>query len=189
MRGIGYALAGVVIGALIAIQLPVHSSSTGTALAQAMRKGFDGLVQSFTNVVFAQLRIAAINTLLTAVYLLGILPLLGQSLPLAGTLVVATFVASLVPVLGNLVSNTMIVVVSMTQSMAVAGLSLAWLVGIHKLEYFLNAHIIGQRIRAQAWELLIAMLALEALFGLAGLVSAPVIYAQLKQSLHQRGWL
>lgn len=189
VRGFGYALAGVIIGALAALQLPVHSSSTGTPFAKAVRRGFDGLVQSFTNVVFAQLRIAAINTLLTAVYLLGILPLLDRSLPLAGTLVVATFIASLVPVLGNLVSNTMIVVVSLTHSVAVAGLSLAWLVGIHKLEYFLNAHIIGQRIRAQAWELLIAMLALEAMFGLAGLFSAPVIYAQLKQSLHRRGWL
>jgi predicted PurR-regulated permease PerM len=40
---------------------------------------------------------------------------------------------------------------------------------------------------AQAWELLLAMLKLEALFGLAGLVSAPVIYAQLKHMLQERG--
>ena len=122
-------------------------------------------------------------------YLLVVLPLLGSPLPLAGTLVAATFVASLVPVLGNLVSNTMIVVVSLTQSAAIAGLSLAWLVVIHKLEYFLNAHIVGSRIRAQAWELLLAMLVLEALFGLAGLISAPVIYAQAKDALIERGWL
>ena len=57
------------------------------------------------------------------------------------------------------------------------------------LEYFLNAHIIGRRIRAQVWELLIAMLALEALFGLAGLISAPVLYAQMKHTLHEHGWL
>jgi predicted PurR-regulated permease PerM len=101
--------------------------------------------------------------------------------------VAATFVASLLPVVGNLVSNTMIVIVSVTQSVAVAGLSLAWLVLIHKLEYVLNAHIIGSRIRAQAWELLLAMLTLEALFGLAGLVTAPVIYAQLKHMLQERG--
>jgi len=92
-------------------------------------------------------------------------------------------------VVGNLVSNAMIVVVSLTQSVAAAGLSLAWLVAIHKLEYFLNAHIIGNRIRAQAWELLLAMLTLEALFGLAGLVSAPVLYAQLKHALQERGLL
>ncbi|OYY54151.1 MAG: hypothetical protein B7Y54_00130 [Polaromonas sp. 35-63-240] len=179
------------IGALAALQLPVraHQQNTATPLAVALRRGFDGLVDSFTAVVFAQLRIATINTVLTAVYLLGVLPLMGNPLPLAGTLVAATFVASLVPVVGNLVSNTMIVVVSLTQSVTVAGLSLAWLVAIHKLEYFLNAHIIGHRIRAQAWELLIAMLSLEALFGLAGLVSAPVIYAQIKHILNERGWL
>ncbi len=191
VRGLGHALAGVVIGALLALQLPVRPNGVGTTapLAATLRRGFDGLVDSFTAVVFAQLRIAAINTALTAVYLLAVLPLMGTPLPLAGTLVAVTFVASLVPVVGNLVSNTIIVVVSLTQSVAVAGLSLAWLVGIHKLEYFLNAHIVGQRIRARAWELLIAMLTLEAMFGLGGLIGAPVLYAQVKRTLHERGWL
>lgn len=195
VRGVGYALAGVVIGALLALQLPVQAASSGDsadvppALGVAVRRFFDGLVGSFTAVVFAQLRIATVNTVLTAVYLLGLLPLMGTPLPLAGTLVVVTFLASLVPVVGNLVSNTMIVVVSLTHSVGVAALSLAWLVGIHKLEYFLNAHIVGQRIRAQAWELLAAMLAFEALFGLAGLLSAPVIYAQCKRAWHERGWV
>ena len=189
VRGIGYALAGVVIGALAVLQLPVRAPAdlATKPLAAAVRRGFDELVDSFTAVVFAQVRIAAINTLLTGVYLLGVLPLMGTPLPMAGTLVAATFVASLLPVVGNLVSNTMIVIVSLTQSVAIAGLSLVWLVSIHKLEYFLNAHIIGGRIRAQAWELLLAMLTLEALFGLAGLISAPVIYAQLKHELQERG--
>ena len=191
VRGVGYSLAGVVIGALAALQLPVREPIDVAVrpLAAAVRRSFDDLVHSFTAVVFAQVRIASINTLLTAVYLLGLLPLMGTRLPLAGTLVAATFVASLLPVVGNLISNAMIVIVSVTQSVAVAGLSLAWLVVIHKLEYFLNAHIIGSRIRAQAWELLLAMLTLEALFGLAGLVSAPVIYAQLKRVLQERGLL
>lgn len=191
VRGLGYTLAGVVIGALTALQLPVRPEGEGARppLEASLRRGFDALVASFTAVVFAQLRIASINTALTAVYLLAALPLIGSPLPLAGTLVAATFVASLVPVVGNLVSNTMIVVVSLTQSITIAGLSLAWLVGIHKLEYFLNAQIIGHRIRARAWELLIAMVTLEAMFGLGGLVAAPVIYAQLKRGLQQRGWV
>jgi hypothetical protein len=33
------------------------------------------------------------------------------------------------------------------------------------------------------------MLTLEALFGLAGLASAPVLYAQLKRALQERGLL
>lgn len=192
VRGVGYALAGIVIGALLALQLSPQTAADDDGrrrLGPAVRAAFDALVASFTSVVFAQLRIALINTLLTAVYLLGVLPLLGMPLPMTGTLLAVTFVASLVPVVGNLVSNTVIVVVSLTHSVVVAGLSLAWLVAIHKLEYFLNAQIIGHRIRAQAWELLIVMLVAESVFGLAGLVSAPILYAQCKSALHERGWL
>lgn len=182
VRGAGYALAGVIIGALLALQLPLRPAeevdprAEVPPLAWRMRAGFDGLVASFTSVVFAQLRIAALNTALTALYLLVALPATGTPLPMAGTLVAATFVASMVPVVGNLVSNTMIVIVSLTHSVVLAGASLVWLVAIHKLEYFLNAQIVGSRIRAKAWEILAAMLLLEALFGLAGLVSAPVIW-------------
>lgn len=191
VRSIGYALAGLIVGALAALQLPDRTGENHAAapLAVALRRGFEGLTDSFNAVVFAQVRIAVVNTVLTAVYLLGVLPLMGMPLPLAGTMVAATFVASLLPVVGNLISNTMIVVLSLTHSIATAGLSLVWLVVIHKLEYFLNAHIVGSRIRASAWEILIAMMVLEALFGLAGLVSAAIIYAQIKNALRGRGWL
>ena len=191
VRGIGYALAGLVVGALAALHLPVRPNEKDSAapLAVALRRGFEGLMDSFNAVVFAQFRIAIVNTVLTAIYLLGVLPLLGMPLPLASTLVAATFVASLLPVVGNLISNTMIVVLSLTHSIATAGLSLVWLVIIHKLEYFLNAHIIGSRIRASAWEILVVMMVLEALFGLAGLISAAIFYAQVKNTLRERGWL
>lgn len=191
LRGLGYAIAGVVIGALAAMQLSVRPPRPGQArpLAVSLRQRFDELVKSFTNVVFAQLRIAAINAALTALFLLGILPLLGRPLPMAGTLVAVTFFAGLLPVIGNLISNSVIVVIASSNSLLDAGLCLAWLVGIHKLEYFLNAHIIGTRIRAHAWELLIVMLVMEALFGLGGLLCAPVVYAQLKHRLHVQGWV
>jgi predicted PurR-regulated permease PerM len=61
--------------------------------------------------------------------------------------------------------------------------SLAYLVVIHKLEYFLNARIVGGRISARSWELLIAMLTMEAAFGMGGLVAAPIYYAYLKNEL------
>ncbi|HEX5307353.1 MAG TPA: hypothetical protein VFW82_14835, partial [Dyella sp.] len=60
------------------------------------------------------------------------------------------------------------------------------LVLIHKLEYFLNARIVGTQIRSSAWELLIAMLVMEAAFGLPGLVAAPIYYAYLKRELEVR---
>jgi predicted PurR-regulated permease PerM len=46
---------------------------------------------------------------------------------------------------------------------------------------------VGSRISAQAWELLLAMLAMEAAFGLPGLVAAPIFYAYLKQELTDAG--
>ena len=188
LRGLGHVLIGCVAGALMALQLPAQPPVAAPPLSERLRAGFDELVLCLTTVVFAQARIAAINTALTAVFLFGVLPLLGYPLPMAGTLVALSFFAGLVPVLGNLVSNTVIVVFALSSAPLAAALALVWLVAIHKLEYFLNAHIIGTRIHARAWELLIAMLLCEALFGLGGLVSAPVIYAQIKQRLHHRGW-
>ncbi len=186
LRFLGHVLAGIVIGALAAMA-PTPTGSGG-ALPRALRTEGDELVQSFNGVVFAQLRISALNAALTAVFLFGVLPLLGRPLPMAASLLALTFFAGLLPIVGNLISNTVIVVIALGSSPVDAALALAWLVGIHKLEYFLNAHIMGQRIRAQAWELLAFMLLLEAAFGLAGLIAAPVIYAQIKQRLHQRGW-
>ena len=80
------------------------------------------------------------------------------------------------------VSNTAIVVLSLSVSAAVAVASLCFLIAIHKLE-FLNAHLIGNQIHAHAWELLIAMLVMEAAFGLPGLVAAPIYYAYIKDEL------
>ena len=137
--------------------------------------------------VFAQVWIAAVNSALTGLYLIVALPLMGVNLPLTKTLIAVTFVCGLLPVLGNLISNTIIVVVSLSNSLIVAIGSLTYLVVIHKLEYFLNARIIGARIRAKAWEMLIAMMLMEAAFGLAGLIAAPIYYAYLKDELQEKG--
>jgi predicted PurR-regulated permease PerM len=92
-------------------------------------------------------------------------------------------------VIGNLISNTIIVIVSLAHSPHTALFSLLFLVVVHKLEYFLNAHIVGTQINAKAWELLIAMLLMEALFGLPGVVAAPIVYAWIKGELDKAGWL
>ncbi len=113
--------------------------------------------------------------------------MLGIHLPLIKTMVAITFVCGLVPVVGNLISNTIITVVSLSQSLAAALGSLAFLIVVHKLEYFLNARIIGSQIKAHAWELLLAMLVMEAAFGLAGVIAAPIYYAYIKNELSDRG--
>jgi len=85
-------LIGMVIGAMISLREADRSPAGGPlviALAERARR----LGDAFRNVVFAQVRISALNTAFTAVYLLIALPLAGIHLPYAKTLVVVTFIA------------------------------------------------------------------------------------------------
>jgi predicted PurR-regulated permease PerM len=181
-------LIGMVIGAIVSFREARGERNTSVLLEQASaRVGL--LARSFRSVVFAQIKISAVNTTLTALYLAAALPLLGINLPYKKSLIALTFIAGLLPVIGNLISNTVIVVVSLSGGLALAMASVAFLVVIHKLEYFLNARIVGGRIHASAWELLCAMLVFEAAFGLPGLVAAPVYYAYFKAELKNAGWI
>jgi predicted PurR-regulated permease PerM len=184
-RALTYILLGLIIGAFVALRRG-RSNSALPALARSMAERATRLGQSFRRVVFAQVRISAVNTLLTWLYLGVALPAFGIELPLTKTMIAITFLCGLLPVLGNLISNTVITVVSLSHSWVLAAWSLAYLVVIHKLEYFLNARIIGGQIQARAWEMLIAMLSMEAVFGIPGLVAAPVYYAYLKNELSAR---
>jgi predicted PurR-regulated permease PerM len=155
-------------------------------LTRVMAERVRLLALSFRRVIFAQVRISALNTVLTAIYLVGVLPLFDIHLPLAKTMIVVTFVVGLLPVIGNLISNTMIVVLSLSLSVYTAIASLVFLILIHKLEYFINAKIVGTQIEARAWEILIAMLVMEAAFGVPGVIAAPIFYAYLKVELKTR---
>jgi predicted PurR-regulated permease PerM len=176
---------GMIMGAMVSLREAIPPHHQGP-LAGALTQRAEMLGDSFRRVVFAQVRISAINTVFTALYL-AILPAFGVNLPLRTTMVVLTFVAGLLPVVGNVISNTVIVIVSLSHSLPVALGSLVFLVVIHKLEYFLNARIIGTQIRARPWELLLAMLVMEAAFGIAGAIAAPVYYAYIKYELSSRG--
>ena len=103
------------------------------------------------------------------------------------TLVAITFVVGLMPIVGNLISNTAILIVSLSEGLPVAVASFVFLVVVHKLEYFLNARIVGSHINARAWELLIAMLVMEGAFGIPGLIAAPIFYTYFKEELHDKG--
>ena len=182
---LAHVLIGMVIGGMVSLREGAASGTSGP-LALALAERIFRLGEAFRRVVFAQVRISALNTLFTALYLGALLPLFGVHLPLTKTMIVVTFLAGLLPVVGNLISNSVIFVVSLAHSPGVAISSLAFLVVIHKLEYFLNARIVGAQIRASAWELLTAMLVMESCFGLAGLVAAPICYAWLKDELASR---
>lgn len=179
-------LVGLVVGAMIATQEARAGKPLGP-LGAALAERLVRLAEAFRRVVFAQVRISALNTVFTALYLVVALPLFGVHLPLTKTLIAITFIAGLLPVVGNLISNTVIIIVSLAHSPHAAVASLMFLVVVHKLEYFLNARIVGNRINARAWELLTAMLLLEACFGLPGVVAAPIAYAWLKDELVSAG--
>ena len=185
-RIVAHILIGMVIGAMVSLR-EAEPVASGGPLARELTERTARLGEAFRRVVFAQVRISALNTVLSAIYLLGVLPLFDVHLPFAKTLVIITFVAGLLPVVGNLISNTVVVIVSLSVSVQVAIASLAYLVVVHKLEYFLNARIVGAQIHAKSWELLLAMLAMEAAFGIPGLVAAPIYYAYLKDELKARG--
>lgn len=187
-HGLVYALIGMVIGALVSLR-EVHPGKIAGPLARALLQCTARLGEAFRRVVFAQVRISALNTVLTAIYLIVVLPMFGVHLPLTKTLILLTFLAGMLPVLGNLISNSIIVVISLSYSLPAAMGSLAFLVIIHKFEYFMNARIVGSQIHASAWELLLAMVVMEAAFGLPGVIAAPVFYAYLKSELTGRGWV
>jgi predicted PurR-regulated permease PerM len=176
----------MVLGALFSLR-EVVSSHESRPLARALGARAERFGTAFRFVVFAQVRIAALNALFAAIYLGVLLPMFGIHLPLVKIMVTITFITGLLPVIGNVISNTIIVIVSLSYSLSVAAASMGFLIVIHKLEYFLNAHIIGARIHAHAWELLIVMIAMEAAFGIAGVIAAPIYYAYIKSELAERG--
>lgn len=185
-RMAAHILIGMILGALVSLR-EIRAGHVSKPLSAALAERVRRLAGAFRRVVFAQFRIAALNTLFTGFYLAAILPLLGIELPLLKTLIALTFVLGLIPVAGNLISNTVITIVSLSVSLQVALMSLAYLVIIHKLEYFLNARIVGSQINARAWEILLAMLAMESAFGIDGVIAAPIFYAYLKSELADRG--
>jgi predicted PurR-regulated permease PerM len=136
---------------------------------EALADRFRLFYTSFTTVMGAQIVISAINTALTSVFVFA------SGLPNAAVVVGVTFLCGLLPVVGNLISNTIITVIAFTVSPQMAALALGFLVLIHKLEYFLNSKIIGDRIRNPVWLTMVGLVLGERLMGIPGMILAPVV--------------
>jgi predicted PurR-regulated permease PerM len=145
-------------------------SLTGAEIAERVRTFYD----SFTTVMGAQVVISAINTSLTAIFVFAV------GLPNASIIIALTFICGLLPIIGNLVSNTLIIGVALTVSPTLALGSLAFLVVVHKLEYFLNSKIVGDRIKNPMWLTLLGLVIGEKLMGLPGMILAPVVLHYIK---------
>ncbi|HUR79206.1 MAG TPA: AI-2E family transporter [Thermoanaerobaculia bacterium] len=189
---LGIGLVHMIMGSLLAIlvffrHVTRHDEENRGPLARHLVDKVDRFAHAFGRVAMAQIKISAVNTTLTGLYLLVILPLFGIRVPFASTLVVITFLCGLIPVIGNLISNTVITILSMGVSIGTAVASLTFLVVIHKLEYLINSRIVGGETDSQAWEILLAIIVGEAAFGVGGVVLAPILYAFLKRDLRDRG--
>jgi predicted PurR-regulated permease PerM len=179
----------VVIGIVVAISIFINPTMDLDRSRHRIRQNlysyacdeitarFQSFYRSFASVMGAQLIISTLNTGFTAFYLLAI------HLPYTPLVLVVTFLCGLLPIIGNLISNTVIVAISFTVSPMLAVWSLCFLVVLHKLEYFLNSKIIGEKIRNPVWLTLLGLILGERLMGIPGMILAPVLLHFIKTEL------
>jgi predicted PurR-regulated permease PerM len=148
-----------------------------SVLSKQVAQRFRDFYRSFATVMGAQITISLINTSLTALFVVIV------RLPYAPLVIALTFLCGLLPIVGNLISNVIIVCLAFTISFKLAVIALGFLVAIHKLEYFLNSKIIGDRIRNPIWLTLLALIIGERLMGIPGMVLAPVVLNYLRLEL------
>lgn len=180
LHGALLAYVGLVVGALLAVR---RSVVMRRPLSAAIAERAAHFIDAFRQIVAAQFWIASFNASCTAVFLHAILPAFGVALPYDYALVGLTFGLGLVPIVGNLVVNVVMTLVGLSVSPLVGLSCLAFLIAIHKAEYVINARVVGSRTNTAVWELLAVMFACETVFGVAGLVAAPLYYAYAKKEL------
>lgn len=182
-------LAMLIIGLVVAVSLFINSrwetesdpdvmkGSIYSTVVRELALRFETFYASFSRVIGAQIIISVINTALTSVFLVW------NGFPYATVIIVLTFLCGLLPIIGNILSNTLIVGVAFTipeTGPKMALIALIFLVVIHKLEYFLNSKIIGDRIRNPMWLTLIGIILGEKLMGIPGMILAPVVLHYIK---------
>lgn len=186
-----FLLVYLIIGIFVALSLFIHArlgveddphTARDSLYALTVREiahRFVTFYRSFTIVMGAQILISIINSVLTAIFLFW------AGFPFATVLVACTFLCGLLPIIGNIVSNTLITGVAFTISPKMALVALLFLVTIHKLEYFLNSKIIGDRIKNPMWLTLLGLLIGEKLMGIPGMILAPVVLHYIKVEASQ----
>jgi predicted PurR-regulated permease PerM len=181
------ALAQLLIGLVAAVSLFLNAKwgtegdvqsrgSVYNTVIEELTVRFRRFYSSFSKVMAAQILISLVNSVLTAIFLLW------NHFPYAMVLIVLTFLLGLLPIVGNLLSNTLIVCVAFTtpDGPRMALFALIFLIVVHKLEYFLNSKIVGERIKNPMWLTLIGIVLGEKLMGIPGMILAPVVLHYIK---------
>src|SRR5260221_9287031 len=112
----------MVIGALVSL-FHLAPGKLQRPLAAAVIERVSQFAVAFRHIVFAQIRISAINTVLTAIYLLVLLPAMRINLPLSKILVVITFFCGFFPKFSNIISTLPIFIPRLSASPLAALLS------------------------------------------------------------------
>ncbi len=179
-------LAMFIIGLVVALSLFINArwdvegdphavkGSLYSTVARELALRIETFYYSFATVISAQLIISLVNTTLTAVFLIW------NGFPYAPVLIMLTFLLGLLPIVGNILSNTLIVGVAFTLTPRMALFALIFLMVIHKLEYFLNSKVIGDRIKNPMWLTLVGLVIGEKLMGIPGMILAPVVLHYIK---------
>lgn len=154
-----------------------------TAFTEKLEVRFGNFFKSFHTVMGAQVLISLVNTFFTGLFIYS-LSVFGSPMPYSFVIIMVTFLCGLLPIIGNLISNTVIFCVGLTQSVQLGVIALSYLIILHKFEYFLNSRIIGGRIKNPMWLTLLSLLIGERLAGIPGMILAPVIlnYCKLEGS-------
>lgn len=137
---------------------------------------------SFRKIFGAQIIISIINTMLTALFLHFI------AMPHLAFLTTMTFIVGIIPIVGNIITNTVIVITALGLSVNAALLALVFLVLIHTLEHFLNSKIMGASVNLPMWQMLIAILIGNTIMGIPGIMLAPAILHYIKTELQAIPW-
>src|SRR5262249_6082832 len=107
----------IVMGILLAIvvffrHIAHHDDHARGPLAHHLTEKADRFAQIFARIASAQIKVSLFNTFIVALYLMTLL-LLGRQIPFMTTLIVVTFAFGLVPIVGNIVTNAVLVILSL----------------------------------------------------------------------------
>jgi predicted PurR-regulated permease PerM len=186
----GVGLLHVIMGMLLAVvvffrHVTQHDDTLRGPLSIHLTMKMGRLAEAFARIASAQMKVSLFNTFITSLYLM-ILLAVGKTIPFMTTLIVLTFLLGLIPIVGNIVSNAVLVILSLGVSGSVAIASAIFVIATSKLQYVLTSRMVGGEIDSQAWEILFAIIIGEAAFGISGVVMAPIVYAFIKRELRER---
>jgi predicted PurR-regulated permease PerM len=163
---------------LIRSTLTAKKGSLLEYLYNFIEKRVSDFYRYFKMVMGGQVIISLINTVFTTIIIFIF------HLPNKISLISLVFLFGLLPIIGNVISNTILSVTALVSDGVIACLiCLAFLISVHKLEYFLNSKIIGSIVKLPMFLMLLSLLLFEAMLGIWGLIIAIPAVLFLKKEM------